>query len=108
MPEQGDVQLNLTPKSDRDRSSHEIALDLRERLAALDLPAGTSLKVVEPPPGPPVMATLLAEIYGPDAEDPPAGGGQGARGFPGRALRRRYRQFLRHPGAQAARHGLDR
>ncbi len=67
-PEMGDVMVTLLPKGDRDRSSHEIALDLRERLAALKLPAGGSLKVVETPPGPPVLATLLAEIYGPDAE----------------------------------------
>ncbi|MHB0950740.1 MAG: efflux RND transporter permease subunit [Allorhizobium sp.] len=68
-PEMGDVQINLLPKGERDRSSHEIALDLRHRLLAeVIVPAGSSLKVVEPPPGPPVMATLLAEIYGPDAE----------------------------------------
>ncbi|MBW8322210.1 MAG: efflux RND transporter permease subunit [Arenimonas sp.] len=68
-PEMGDVQINLTPKSERDRSSHAIALDLRQRLLAeVKVPEGTSLKVVEPPPGPPVMATLLAEIYGPDAD----------------------------------------
>ncbi|MBA4758717.1 efflux RND transporter permease subunit [Sphingosinicella sp.] len=67
-PEMGDVMVTLLPKGDRDRSSHEIALDLRKRLAALKLPAGGSLKVVETPPGPPVLATLLAEIYGPDAE----------------------------------------
>lgn len=67
-PQLGDVQLNLTPKGERERSSHAIALDLRQRLGSLAVPAGTSLKVVEPPPGPPVMATLLAEIYGPDAE----------------------------------------
>jgi multidrug efflux pump subunit AcrB len=67
-PELGDVQLNLSPKADRDRTSHAIALDLRDRLAALDVPDGTVLKVVEPPPGPPVISTLLAEIYGPDAE----------------------------------------
>ncbi|GEO86177.1 MULTISPECIES: efflux RND transporter permease subunit [Alphaproteobacteria] len=67
--EMGDVQINLTPKSERDRSSHDIALDLRQRLLAeVKVPEGTSLKVVEPPPGPPVMATLLAEIYGPDAD----------------------------------------
>lgn len=65
-PQQGDVALNLLPKTDRARTSHDIALDIRERIAALPVPAGTSLKVVEPPPGPPVMATLLAEIYGPD------------------------------------------
>ncbi|MFC3215984.1 efflux RND transporter permease subunit [Novosphingobium panipatense] len=66
-PEQGDVMVTLLPKGDRDRSSHEIALDLRERLKALTLPGGASLKVVETPPGPPVLATLLAEVYGPDA-----------------------------------------
>ncbi|HLP68802.1 MAG TPA: efflux RND transporter permease subunit [Rhizobium sp.] len=68
-PEMGDVQINLLPKGERDRSSHEIALDLRQRLVAqVNIPEGTSIKVVEPPPGPPVMATLLAEIYGPDAD----------------------------------------
>ncbi|PKR90449.1 multidrug transporter AcrB [Pleomorphomonas diazotrophica] len=67
-PQLGDVQVNLTPKGERDRASHDIALELRQRVSALPVPAGTSLKVVEPPPGPPVMATLLAEIYGPDAD----------------------------------------
>jgi multidrug efflux pump subunit AcrB len=66
-PYMGDVAINLTPKGERERTSHEIALDIRERIAAVMVPAGTSLKVIEPPPGPPVMATLLAEIYGPDA-----------------------------------------
>ncbi len=67
-PELGQVQINLLPKGERDRPSHAIALDLRERLSALELPGEAVLKVVEPPPGPPVIATLLAEIYGPDAE----------------------------------------
>lgn len=67
-PQLGDVALNLTAKSERSRSSHELALDIRQRIAAIPVPPGTSLKVVEPPPGPPVLATLLAEIYGPDAE----------------------------------------
>jgi multidrug efflux pump subunit AcrB len=67
-PQLGDVQVNLTPKGERDRASHDIALELRQRVMALPVPAGTSLKVVEPPPGPPVMATLLAEIYGPNAD----------------------------------------
>ncbi len=67
-PRYGDLQVNLTPKGERDRESHEIALDLRERVKELGLPAGIVVKVVEPPPGPPVMATLLAEIYGPDPE----------------------------------------
>ncbi|WP_128516479.1 efflux RND transporter permease subunit [Tabrizicola thermarum] len=67
-PQLGEVAINLTPKTDRDRTSHDIALDLRERLKSLPVPEGTSLKVVEPPPGPPVISTLLAEVYGPDAD----------------------------------------
>ena len=66
-PELGDLQINLSDKADRPRGSHEIALDLRRRLGALKLPEGSTLQVVEVPPGPPVLATLLAEIYGPDA-----------------------------------------
>ncbi|MFN7264727.1 MAG: efflux RND transporter permease subunit, partial [Phenylobacterium sp.] len=65
-PEQGDLSVTLKPKGERSRNSHAVALDLRRRLAGLDLPAGASLKVVEAPPGPPVMATLLAEVYGAD------------------------------------------
>jgi multidrug efflux pump subunit AcrB len=68
MPHQGDVQVNLQEKEERSRTSHDIALEIRNRLEGLDLPAGTALKVVEPPPGPPVLGTLLAEIYGPDGE----------------------------------------
>jgi multidrug efflux pump subunit AcrB len=67
-PELGDLQINLADSEERDRQSHAIALDLRARLAEVDLPAGTSVKVVEVPPGPPVLATLLAEVYGPDPE----------------------------------------
>jgi multidrug efflux pump subunit AcrB len=67
MPEQGELQINLLPKGERDRESHAVALELRERLKGLAMPEGTSVKVVEVPPGPPVLATLLAEIYGPDA-----------------------------------------
>ncbi|WP_298746379.1 efflux RND transporter permease subunit [uncultured Brevundimonas sp.] len=66
-PEQGDLAVRLAHKEHRKRSSHAVALDLRRRLADLPLPAGASLKVVEAPPGPPVLATLLAEVYGPDA-----------------------------------------
>ena len=65
--EQGDLALNLTAKADRKRSSHAIALEIRERLADLPRPEHTALKVVEVPPGPPVLSTLLAEIYGEDA-----------------------------------------
>ena len=65
-PQQGDLQINFVPKSERSRESHELALEVRKRLDALPKPKGTVLRVVEIPPGPPVMATLLAEVYGPD------------------------------------------
>ncbi len=67
-PELGDLQVNLVAKGARDRTSHEIALDARQRLQGLDAPAGTAIKVVEVPPGPPVLATLMTEVYGPSAE----------------------------------------
>jgi hypothetical protein len=73
------------------------------------VPAGTSLKVVEPPPGPPVIATLLAEVYGPDARGPARGRRPGSEGrVRKRALHRRRRRQLRHPGAAAAHDDLDR
>ncbi|PCD77248.1 efflux RND transporter permease subunit [Pseudothioclava arenosa] len=67
-PHMGDVAINLAPKGERDRSSHEIALEVREKIAGIEMPEGTVLKTVEPPPGPPVISTLLAEVYGPDPE----------------------------------------
>jgi len=67
-PEMGEIQINLTPKDKRSRSSHDVALAARKALAGINAPAHTSIKVVEPPPGPPVLATLLAEIYGPDPQ----------------------------------------
>lgn len=67
-PELGDLQVNLSEKSHRDRASHPIALEMRERLLAVPVPEGTSVKVVEVPPGPPVISTLMAEIYGPTPE----------------------------------------
>jgi multidrug efflux pump subunit AcrB len=67
-PELGDLQVNLAAKGERGRDSHDIALEARRRLADLEVPAGTTVRVVEVPPGPPVLATLLAEVYGPDGE----------------------------------------
>jgi multidrug efflux pump subunit AcrB len=66
-PELGELQVNLTPRAVRGRSSHDIARDLRGQLKTLQLPDGAVMKVVEVPPGPPVLATLLAEVYGPDS-----------------------------------------
>ncbi len=66
-PELGELNLDLAPRDDRKRSSHAIALDLRDRLKTIVLPSGTVARVVEVPPGPPVLATLLAEVYGPSS-----------------------------------------
>jgi len=66
-PELGELHLNLAPSAERSRASHAIALELRMRLKSLTLPPGTVARVVEVPPGPPVLATLLAEVYGPDS-----------------------------------------
>ncbi|MBU2277694.1 MAG: efflux RND transporter permease subunit [Gammaproteobacteria bacterium] len=65
-PWQGDVQVNLANRHNRDEQSHIIALRVRPALAALEKSTGASIKLVEVPPGPPVMAPLVAEIYGPD------------------------------------------
>ncbi|QDH69194.1 efflux RND transporter permease subunit [Marilutibacter alkalisoli] len=62
----GDLQVNLVDKHDRHRQSHEIARALRPALAAIGGAHGASVKVVEVPPGPPVLAPLVAELYGPD------------------------------------------
>lgn len=67
-PEQGDLQVNLASRHHRSRQSHDIALEARALLSDIPMPAGTVIKVAETPPGPPVLATLLAEIYGPDGE----------------------------------------
>jgi multidrug efflux pump subunit AcrB len=62
----GDLQINLVDKHHRKRQSHDIARALRTQLAAIGARYGASLKVVEVPPGPPVLSPLVAEIYGPD------------------------------------------
>ncbi|HNP37821.1 MAG TPA: efflux RND transporter permease subunit, partial [Woeseiaceae bacterium] len=62
----GDLQVNLVDKHLRDRQSHEIVLAVRPALQELAQQYGAALKVVEVPPGPPVLAPIVAEIYGPD------------------------------------------
>ncbi|MEO8162051.1 MAG: efflux RND transporter permease subunit, partial [Arenimonas sp.] len=62
----GDLQVNLVDKHQRHRQSHEIARALRPALAAVGKRHGASVKVVEVPPGPPVLSPLVAEVYGPD------------------------------------------
>ncbi|MDZ4313404.1 MAG: efflux RND transporter permease subunit [Azonexus sp.] len=65
-PEKGDIQVNLADKDQRTRQSHEIAFSLRDRIEAIGKKNGGVAKVVEVPPGPPVMSPIVAEIYGPD------------------------------------------
>jgi multidrug efflux pump subunit AcrB len=64
--EQGDIQVNLQDKHHRDRSSHEIATSVREPIERIAKVWGAKVKVVEVPPGPPVMSPIVAEIYGPE------------------------------------------
>jgi multidrug efflux pump subunit AcrB len=63
-----DIQVNLLPKHDRKAPSHEIAKRVRERLLPVAKAQGARIKVAEVPPGPPVLQTLVAEVYGPKAE----------------------------------------
>ncbi|MBU0751891.1 MAG: efflux RND transporter permease subunit [Gammaproteobacteria bacterium] len=65
-PEMGDIQVNLVDKKHRHRQSHEIAVGVRKTLADIARVAGGNAKVVEVPPGPPVMSPIVAEIYGPE------------------------------------------
>ncbi|NOT88970.1 MAG: efflux RND transporter permease subunit [Lysobacter sp.] len=62
----GDLQVNLVDKHHRDRKSHDIARAMRPKLDAVGKRYGASVKVVEVPPGPPVLSPLVAEVYGPD------------------------------------------
>ncbi|HMN84333.1 MAG TPA: efflux RND transporter permease subunit, partial [Burkholderiaceae bacterium] len=66
--EVGDIQVNLVDKSARHEQSHAIATRLRPELARIGERHGARVKVVEVPPGPPVMSPIVAEIYGPDDE----------------------------------------
>ncbi|HZO82466.1 MAG TPA: efflux RND transporter permease subunit [Candidatus Binataceae bacterium] len=64
-PWQADIRVNLAPKGERAQSSHQIALRIRPPLEAIAREHGAKLKIVEMPPGPPVLETIVAEIYGP-------------------------------------------
>jgi multidrug efflux pump subunit AcrB len=63
-----DIQVNLVEKSDRKRASHDIALAVRGPVQKVAERHGARVKIAEVPPGPPVMSTLVAEVYGPDHE----------------------------------------
>ena len=65
--EVGDIQVNLVDKHHRADQSHVIATRVRPALQKIGLKMGANVKVVEVPPGPPVLSPLVAEIYGPEA-----------------------------------------
>lgn len=65
----GEVRINLLPKDMRVHQSHEIALRIRPEIERLGKKYGANLKIVEIPPGPPVLSSLVAEIYGPPEAD---------------------------------------
>jgi len=68
MPNQADIQVNLVPAKQRHEQSHAIAKKLRPLLVAIGNQYGARIQVSEVPPGPPVIQTLVAEVYGPDLD----------------------------------------
>jgi multidrug efflux pump subunit AcrB len=66
LPEQGDLQVNLADRHHRARKSHDLALAIRPKLEEIGARHKAKVKVVEVPPGPPVLSPIVAEIYGPD------------------------------------------
>tara|TARA_R110000868_G_scaffold86499_2_gene242603 strand:+ start:1869 stop:5099 length:3231 start_codon:yes stop_codon:yes gene_type:complete len=64
-----DIQVNLLHKDDRDLQSHDIAKIVRPNIQNIAKQYGANVKIVEVPPGPPVLSTLVAEVYGPNYED---------------------------------------
>ena len=65
-PNVGDIQVNLVSKDERKSQSHDIAKRVRPMIQPIAAKYGARLKVAEVPPGPPVLQTLVAEVYGPD------------------------------------------
>jgi multidrug efflux pump subunit AcrB len=65
-PNVADIQVNLRPVDERSRQSHDIAKEMRGPIQEIARRWGARVKVSEVPPGPPVLSTLVAEIYGPD------------------------------------------
>jgi multidrug efflux pump subunit AcrB len=64
-----DIQVNLSHKEDRDLQSHDIAKIMRPEIQKIGKKYGANVKIIEVPPGPPVLSTLVAEIYGPDYKE---------------------------------------
>ncbi len=65
---QADLAVELSDRHERDKQSHELAKELRQAISAIGRELQASIKVVEIPPGPPVLSTVVAELYGPNRE----------------------------------------
>ena len=98
-PNQADIQVNLLPIKDRSMQSHTIAKRLRPELVKLALPFGARIKVSEVPPGPPVIQTLVAEVYGPEMSRATRRRSQNQTDLSANRGRRRYRLVCRGPSA---------
>lgn len=68
-PNVADIQVNLVGRDERNQQSHDIAKRFRERITPIAKALGARIKVAEIPPGPPVLQTIVAEIYGPDYQE---------------------------------------
>ncbi|SDX12745.1 efflux RND transporter permease subunit [Flavobacterium degerlachei] len=64
-----DIQVNLLHKEDRKLQSHDIAKNVRPQIQKIAKKYGANVKIIEVPPGPPVLSTLVAEVYGPNYKD---------------------------------------
>jgi multidrug efflux pump subunit AcrB len=115
-PNAADIQVNLVQKGERQAQSHEIAVRVRPALTAIAQRYGARLEVAEVPPGPPVLQTLVAEVYGPDYEGQLKVAGQVKRIFEetegvvdvdwyAEELQPKYRLAVDHE--QAGLHGLS-
>jgi multidrug efflux pump subunit AcrB len=67
-PNMGDIQVNLVDKSQRNQQSHDIAAGMRHGLQKIGKPYQANVKIIEVPPGPPVMSPIVAEVYGSNYE----------------------------------------
>ncbi|MBH1960053.1 MAG: efflux RND transporter permease subunit [Flavobacteriia bacterium] len=64
-----DIQVNLLNKSERSKQSHDVAKTIRPEIQKIARKFGANIKIVEVPPGPPVLSTIVAEVYGPDYDE---------------------------------------
>jgi multidrug efflux pump subunit AcrB len=83
----GDIRINLLPKDERVQQSHQIAMRIRGDIERIGRQYGAKLKIVELPPGPPVLSTLVAEVYG------PADGSYGRLIQTAERIKQRFRQI---------------